>query len=84
MPITTIDDLQDIIANWCSKGVLDNAIIDMLWQYFTLRVSVTESEVCAAVELLRMAATGRKTIISRNINLVTNIAFGERGKWSNL
>lgn len=81
VPIISFDDLQDIISKWCSKGVLDNAVIDMLWQYVTLRVSVTESDVCAAIELLRMAALGRKTIISRNINLVTNLAFGDRGNY---
>lgn len=71
--------MQDIIADWTAKGALDNAIIDMLWQYVTLRVTVKEDEVCAALELLRMAAVGRKTIISRNIDLVINIGFGERG-----
>lgn len=78
VPINNIDDLQDIIADWTAKGTLDNAIIDMLWQCVTLRVPVTEEEVCAAIELLRMAATGRKTIISRNIDLVVNIGFGDK------
>lgn len=77
--INNIDDLQDIIADWTAKGILDNAIIDMLWQYVTLRVQAKEDEVCAALESLRMAAIGRKTIISRNIDLVINIGFGERG-----
>lgn len=81
MPLNNVDDLQDIISNWCSKGILDNAIIDMLWQYFTQRVSVTDSDVCATTEILRMAAIGRKTIISRNINLVTNVVFGDTGNY---
>lgn len=77
--INNIDDLQEIIADWTAKGTLDNAVIDMLWQYVTLRVSAKEEEVCAAIEILRMAAMGRKTIISRNIDLVINIGFGDRG-----
>ncbi|CAH1118535.1 unnamed protein product [Phaedon cochleariae] len=80
VPVNNIDDLCEIISDWCSKGTMDNAIIDMLWQYVTGRVSVTEEDEIASLELLRMAAMGRKTIISRNISLVTNIGFGERGR----
>lgn len=78
VPVNNIDDLQDIIADWTAKGTLDNAIIDMLWQYVTLRVPVKEDDFCAALELLRMAAVGRKTIISRNIDLVINIGLGDK------
>ncbi|KAJ8939307.1 hypothetical protein NQ314_011165 [Rhamnusium bicolor] len=79
VPINNVDDLQLIIADWTAKGVLDNSIIDMLWQYFTKKMVVTDEDARAAVELLRMCALGRKTIITRNIKLVATIAFGERG-----
>lgn len=65
-------------------GVLDNLIIDMLWQYFTKKASVTDEDSRAAIELLRMASLGRKTIITRNIKLVATIAFKERGENSML
>ncbi|XP_074029546.1 CAP-D2 condensin subunit [Leptinotarsa decemlineata] len=80
VPVHYVDDLEEIIANWCKQGTLDNAVIDMLWQFVTQRVSVDEETQSAAFELLRMAALGRKTIISRNLNLVMNIATGERAR----
>lgn len=82
VPINNIDALQDIIADWTAKGTLDNAVIDMLWQYVTLRIPVNEQDVCAACETLRMAAMGRKTIISRNIDLLINIGMGDRGMYN--
>ncbi|CAG9833306.1 unnamed protein product [Diabrotica balteata] len=83
LPATNLPDLQDIISDWVTKGTLDNSVIDTLWQIVTQRVSTTVEDEIAAVILLKMAAIGRKTVISKNINLMTGIAFGERGK-SNL
>lgn len=54
-------------------GILDNSIIDMLWKYFIKKIPVSD-EVChASVELLRMAALSRRTIITRNLKLVTSV-----------
>lgn len=80
LPATNLDDLQEILSDWIAKGTLDNSVIDMLWQIVTQRVSATVEDEIAAVVLLKMAAMGRKTIISKNLNLTTNIAFNERGK----
>lgn len=79
VPANNIDDLQQIISEWTAKGILDNSIIDMLWQYFTKKTSCTDEDSRAAVELLRMCSLGRKTIITRNIKLVATVGFGERG-----
>ncbi|XP_057657108.1 condensin complex subunit 1 [Diorhabda carinulata] len=80
LPATNLDDLQEILSDWIAKGTLDNSVIDMLWQIVTQRVTTKVEDEIAAVVLLKMAATGRKTIISKNLNLTTNIAFNERGK----
>ncbi|XP_023312786.1 condensin complex subunit 1-like, partial [Anoplophora glabripennis] len=79
VPLNNIDDFQLIISEWTAKGILDNSIIDMFWQYFTQKISCTEGDSHAATKLLRMCALGRKTIVTRNIKLVATVAFGERG-----
>ncbi|XP_030754810.1 condensin complex subunit 1 [Sitophilus oryzae] len=78
-PSKNFDDLELIIKEWVKKGILDNSIIDMLWQYFTQKCSISDEESHASVEILRMASLGRATIITKNIKLVANIGFGERG-----
>ncbi|KAJ8973310.1 hypothetical protein NQ317_019181 [Molorchus minor] len=80
VPVSNFDHLELIISEWTSKGVLDNSVIDMLWQYFTKKVSVNDEDSRASLALLRMSALGRKTIITRNIKLVATLAFGERGQ----
>ncbi|XP_076253799.1 CAP-D2 condensin subunit [Rhynchophorus ferrugineus] len=78
-PTKNVDDLELIIKEWVNRGILDNNIIDMLWQYFTKKAPVTDDDSHASAELLRMASLGRKTIVTKNIKLVTSIAFTERG-----
>ncbi|XP_060529643.1 condensin complex subunit 1 [Cylas formicarius] len=75
-----LPNLELIISEWVAKGILDNNIIDTLWKYFTRKISVSDDDALASVELLRMAALGRNTIISRNIKVVTALAFENRGK----
>lgn len=76
--VNQYENLKLVISMWTSKGILDNSIIDVLWQYFTKKIEVTNVESCAALHLLYLASLGRKTIITRNIKLVTSIAFAEQ------
>jgi hypothetical protein len=76
----SLDDFQNIVTEWTSKGILDNSVIDRCWQYYTQREQVSDEDARAAAELLRMAAMGRNTIITKNINVVSNIMFSERHK----
>ncbi|XP_066259885.1 condensin complex subunit 1 isoform X2 [Euwallacea similis] len=80
VPSTSLYDLEEIIREWVSKGILDNSIIDVLWKYFTKKISVSDEQSHASMELLRMAALGRSTIITRNVMVVSCIAFGEVGR----
>lgn len=76
----SLDDFQNIVIEWTSKGILDNAVIDRCWQFYTQRDQVSDEDSRAAADLLRMAAMGRNTIITKNINVVTKIAFSEQRK----
>lgn len=68
-------NLSQLISCWAANGVLDNNIIDMLWQNFTKNPGDVAR---ASLELLKMASLDRPTIISRNFKLITTIAFKER------
>lgn len=68
-----------IISDWTAKGILDNSVIDTMWKYFTKKIEVTDEQSCYALQLLGIAAEGRKSIITKNVKVVTSIAFGDRG-----
>ncbi|KAK5637917.1 hypothetical protein RI129_012212 [Pyrocoelia pectoralis] len=75
VPYQNYHCLSLIISEWVSKSILDNSIIDMLWQYFTKKVEVSDEQARAALNLLTMATMGRRTIGSKNIKLVATIGF---------
>ncbi|KAK4878019.1 hypothetical protein RN001_010525 [Aquatica leii] len=80
IPYENYQDLCIIISEWVSKSILDNSIIELLWQYFTKRLEVSEEQSRAALTLLTMATMGRRTIGSKNIKMVATVAFGQRGR----
>lgn len=75
VPVVHYDNLKLIVGEWTSKGLLDNSVIDVLWQYFTRRIPVSEDKSRAALHLIGFAAVGRRTIISRNVQLIHKIVF---------
>ncbi|KAB0791130.1 hypothetical protein PPYR_02930 [Photinus pyralis] len=80
VPYRNYQDLTLIIAEWVSKSILDNSIIDQLWQYFTKKADVSDEHARAALTLLTMATMGRRTIGSKNIRLVAAVGFGPRAE----
>ncbi|CAG9864252.1 unnamed protein product [Phyllotreta striolata] len=80
IPVVEEINIEKIISMWVSQGVLDNACIERLWHIFTRQVKLDEDDEIVATDLLRMASHGSKAIIRKNINLVSTVAFGERGR----
>ncbi|KAK9876242.1 hypothetical protein WA026_012541 [Henosepilachna vigintioctopunctata] len=78
VPINNLEDLQTIIADWAKKGILDNSVIDMFWQFFTNRVPSSDEDRLAALEILRMAAVHRTSIVTKNIKLISTIVFEKK------
>ncbi|XP_050308987.1 condensin complex subunit 1-like [Anthonomus grandis grandis] len=76
----TIQSFETMIAEWTTRGSLDNHIINHLWKYFTGSIKVAEEEQHASLELLRCTALSRKTIVTKNINLVVSIALKDPGR----
>ncbi|KAL1512984.1 hypothetical protein ABEB36_002478 [Hypothenemus hampei] len=80
MPDENIEEFELVISEWVGKGMIDNGIICMLWEYFSKKNPVSDEDCHASVELLRMAAIGRRSIVMKNIKLVSVIAFGNMGR----
>ena len=80
VPYSHMEDFMFLISNWVANDILDNSVINILWQYFTLKIDVSKGDSLGALQLLVMAAHGRQTIITKNKAVVTTIAFGERGR----
>lgn len=76
IPIVHYDNLKLIISEWTALGLLDNSVIDTLWKYFIKKIPVSDTESCAALQILLFAAIGRRTIVSRNIQLIDKVVFG--------
>lgn len=75
VPVVHYENLKQIISEWTSKGLLDNSVIDILWQYFIKKIPVSDDKSCAALHILGLAALGRPTIVSRNIQLIDKVVF---------
>lgn len=78
IPVNNLGDFQNVLAEWAKKGLIDNSVIDMLWQYFTNKLPTSEEDRRASLELLRMAAIKRISIIKKNIKLISAIAFEKK------
>lgn len=73
-----LEDLESIVSEWTTKKILDNSIIEQLWNYFTRSNAANNEESRAACELLRMASLGNSNIIVKNISVVAAVAFSEK------
>lgn len=76
-----VNDFKTLIAEWVSKGTVDNQIIDTLWKYYLRRVSCSDEDSRAALQLLGMASLGRPSIINRNVKLISETAFAESRRY---
>lgn len=58
VPVCYYDDLCSIVANWVSKGTLDNNVISLLWNYVSSRDECSAEDRRIAMDLLYMGAQG--------------------------
>ncbi|XP_018015695.1 condensin complex subunit 1 isoform X2 [Hyalella azteca] len=73
--------LEVIIAQFMANGDLNKACITLLWERFTLALPDTSPEESkAALTLLAMAANSEPSIVSSNIGVLIDTAFGTRGE----
>ncbi|GLV35189.1 CAP-D2 condensin subunit [Carabus blaptoides fortunei] len=78
-----VDDvvhLSTVVSQWTANGDIDNSTIELLWNMFTGKATdVVQDDQVAALQLLSMAALSRKTIVERNMNLISELVFRDKG-----
>lgn len=81
MEIVTFDKLDSfklVIYNWVSEGKLDNNIIECVFQYFIKKEDVTDDVSLKALQLLILIAPAKKTIVTKNLRMISELAFERR------
>ncbi|KRT80719.1 hypothetical protein AMK59_5059, partial [Oryctes borbonicus] len=74
-----MNGFKSVIHNWVSTGKLDNNITECLFQYFTKKQDVTDYISLKALQLLILIAPAKKTIVRKNLYLISEVVFGKRG-----
>ncbi|XP_017131414.1 condensin complex subunit 1 [Drosophila elegans] len=71
--------LESLMAEWVAGGDIDAAVIQVLFERFTLKLEgTTSNESRLALQLLIMASQSKASIVSANTTIIEDIAAGER------
>ncbi|EDV53204.1 condensin complex subunit 1 [Drosophila erecta] len=71
--------LEALMAEWVSGGDIDSAVIQVLFERFTLKLEgTTSNESRLSLQLLIMASQSKSSIVSANTPIIEDIAVGER------
>ncbi|BFF96257.1 condensin complex subunit 1 [Drosophila madeirensis] len=73
--------LETLMAEWVHSGEIDSAVIQVLFERFTLKLEgTTSNEARLALELLIMASKAKHSIVTANTAIIEDIAVGERAR----
>ncbi|XP_004520256.1 condensin complex subunit 1 [Ceratitis capitata] len=73
--------MECLMREWVSTDDIDAAIIQVLFERFTLKLEgTTDNESRLALQLLIMSSNAKSSIASANINVIETIGLGERAK----
>ncbi|KAM7345451.1 CAP-D2 condensin subunit [Cochliomyia hominivorax] len=73
--------MECLVKEWVSNEDIDNLIIQVLFEKFTLKLEgTTENESRLALQLLIMCSYAKSSIASANIQIIETIGLGPRGK----
>ncbi|XP_036333555.1 condensin complex subunit 1 isoform X1 [Rhagoletis pomonella] len=73
--------MECLMREWVSTDDIDVAIIQVLFERFTLKLEGTsDNESRLALQLLIMASNAKSSIASANINVIETIGLGDRAK----
>ncbi|XP_017083275.2 condensin complex subunit 1 [Drosophila eugracilis] len=71
--------MESLMAEWVSGGDIDAAVIQVLFERFTLKLEgTTANESRLSIQLLIMASQSKASIVSANTAIIEDIAVGER------
>ncbi|XP_041124079.1 condensin complex subunit 1 isoform X2 [Polyodon spathula] len=74
----TIECLEEIIFDFFQKKELPSAVLQLLWERFTGKLSSSSLERRAAVLLLGMAARAEREIVFSNLDTLVSVGLGEK------
>ncbi|KAM9565485.1 condensin complex subunit 1 isoform 2-T2 [Guaruba guarouba] len=74
----TIRCLEEIISEFVQKDEIEPAVIQLLWEQFTLKSQCSSLERRAAVMLLGMMAQGNPEIIGSNLDVLVTVGLSEK------
>ncbi|GJQ87930.1 hypothetical protein Trydic_g1193 [Trypoxylus dichotomus] len=74
-----VNSFKLVVHNWVSEGKLDNNITECVFQYFTKKQDVTDDISLKALQLLTLIAPAKKTIVSKNLYMISELIFEKRG-----
>ncbi|RXM36742.1 Condensin complex subunit 1 [Acipenser ruthenus] len=74
----TIECLEEIIFDFFQKKELPPAVLQLLWERFTGKLSSSSLERRAAVLLLGMAARAEREIVFSNLDTLVSVGLGEK------
>lgn len=73
--------MECLVKEWVSNEDIDNLIIQVLFEKFTLKLEgTTENDSRLALQLLIMCSYAKSSIASANIQIIETIGLGPRGK----
>ncbi|GAB1602175.1 hypothetical protein Ahia01_000496400 [Argonauta hians] len=73
--------LETLVANFVKSGDLDNSLIQVMWERFTMKIpNTTPQESRAALNLIMMAAGGDSEIVKSNISVLVSVGLGPQGE----
>lgn len=79
--LKSLHNFGAIVGEWVSTGLVNNQVIEYLWQMLSGDVEkITPFERRAVFQILSFAGNGRLSIVDKNIKLITEIGFKEYGK----
>lgn len=82
MDIVTFDKIGSfklVVHNWVSEGKLDNNVIECIFQYFIKKHDVSDHVSLRALQLLTLIAPAKKTIVTKNLHMISELVFESRG-----
>ncbi|KAI4467731.1 condensin [Holotrichia oblita] len=74
-----IDSFKLVIHNWVSEGKLDNNVIECVFQYFIKKHDIPDKISLKALQLLSLIAPAKKSIVTKNLRMISELVFENRG-----
>lgn len=78
--ITALPNLGTVISEWVTSGLLNNAVMEYLWNMLIeTNGQYSKEDIRAALQLLKFIGMARPSLIEKNMKLIVDVTFGSKG-----